>query len=81
MCHALTDSQRDTTVFTDNDFHNIGIGVLRHHVVPLAQQAERELAQGNLKDIDGAAIESEISVLGRFLITKKAERPRVLQNA
>lgn len=71
LCHALTDSQRDTTVFTDNDFHNIGIGVLRHHVVPLAQQAERELAQGNLKDIDGAAIESEISVLGRFLITKK----------
>jgi len=71
LCHALTDSQRDTTVFTDNDFHNIGIGVLRHHVVPLAQQAERDLAQGNLKDVDGAAIESEISVLGRFLITKK----------
>jgi len=67
----LTDTQRDVTVFTDNDFHNIGIGILRHHVVPLAQQAERDLAQGNLKDIDGAAIESEISALGRFLITKK----------
>ena len=22
-CHALTDGQRDVTVFTDNDFHNI----------------------------------------------------------
>lgn len=73
LCHALTDSQPDTTVFTDNDFHNVGIGVLRHHVVPLAQQAERDLAQGNLKDIDGAALESDISVLGRFLITKKRD--------
>ena len=26
-CHALTEQQRDTTVFTDNDFHNIGIGI------------------------------------------------------
>jgi cytochrome c peroxidase len=26
LCHALTDNQRDVTVFTDNDFHNIGIG-------------------------------------------------------
>jgi len=71
LCHALTDKQRDVTVFTDNDFHNIGIGIIRHHVVPLAQQAERELAQGALQAIDDAAIESEISVLGRFLITKK----------
>src|SRR6266700_2631324 len=71
LCHALTDKQRDVTVFTDNDFHNIGIGILRHHVVPLAQQAERELAQGHLAAIDTAAITSEISVLGRFLVTKK----------
>lgn len=26
LCHALTDKQLDVTVFTDNDFHNIGIG-------------------------------------------------------
>jgi cytochrome c peroxidase len=71
LCHALTDNQRDVTVFTDNDFHNIGIGILRHRVVPLAVQAVRELAQGHLQDIDRAAIESETSVLGRFLITKK----------
>ena len=71
LCHALTDKQRDVTVFTDNEFHNIGIEIIRHHVVPLAQQVERELAQGSLQAIDDAAIESEISVLGRFLITKK----------
>ena len=67
----MTDNQRDVTVFTDNDFHNIGIGIIRHRVVPLAVQGERELAQGRLQDIDRAAIESETSVLGRFLITKK----------
>jgi cytochrome c peroxidase len=71
LCHALTDNRPDFTVFTDNDFHNIGIGIIRHHVVSLAQQAERELAHGNLQAIDDAAIESEVSTLGRFLITKK----------
>src|SRR6516162_8932039 len=71
LCHALADNQRDATLFIDNDFHNIGIGILRHRVGPLAQQAERELAQGQLPDIDSAAIASELSVLGRFLVTKK----------
>ncbi len=71
LCHALTDNQRDVTLFTDNDFHNIGIGILRHRVGPLAQQAGRELAKGHASDLDAAAIETELSVLGRFLITKK----------
>ncbi len=71
LCHALTDNRRDVMVFTDNDFHNIGVGIIRHRVVPLAVQAERDLAQGHLQDIDRAAIESETSVLGRFLVTKK----------
>ena len=71
LCHALSDKRRDVTVFTDNDFHNIGIGILRYRVGPLAQQAEHELAQGNLPDVDKAAITSDLSVLGRFLPTKK----------
>jgi cytochrome c peroxidase len=70
-CHALSEERRDTTVLVDNDFHNIGVGILRHDVAPLAAQAERELAQGHLQNIDTAAITSELSVLGRFLITKK----------
>jgi cytochrome c peroxidase len=70
-CHALSDTRRDVTNFTDNDFHNIGIGILSHHVVPLARQAERDIATGHLEAIDRAAIATEMSVLGRFLITKK----------
>jgi cytochrome c peroxidase len=71
LCHALTDNHQDATLFMDNDFHNIGVGILRHHVVPLAQRAERELAQGDLPAIDIAAITSDLSVLGRFLVTHK----------
>jgi cytochrome c peroxidase len=70
-CHALTDTQRDATLFMDNDFHNIGIGILRYRVGPLAQQAEREVAQGHLTGIDTAAITSDLSVLGRFLVTRQ----------
>jgi cytochrome c peroxidase len=70
-CHALDEKVCDPTLFTDNDFHNIGIGILKHHVVPLVQRTERELAQGLLPVIDAKAIESEISALGRFLITRK----------
>jgi cytochrome c peroxidase len=71
LCHALTDTKPDPTLFTDNDFHNIGIGIIRHNVVPLAQKAQREIASGQLNQVDTAAINSELSVLGRFLLTKK----------
>ncbi len=70
-CHALTDTRRDVTNFTDFDFHNIGIGIIRHNVVALARKAVQEIASGHLETIDRAAITSDLSVLGRFLITKK----------
>ena len=70
-CHALTDTQRDVTVFTDNDFHNIGIGIIRHNVVALARQAEQLIKSGDTAAIDRAAIQNDMSVLGRFLITKQ----------
>jgi cytochrome c peroxidase len=67
----LTEKQRDVTTFTDNDFHNIGIGILRHNVVALARQAEELIRSGHLEAIDRAAIGTDMSALGRFLITKK----------
>jgi cytochrome c peroxidase len=70
-CHALTETKRDVTNFTDNDFHNIGIGIIRHNVVALAREAQRDIASGNLSAVDHAAIQMDFSVLGRFLITKK----------
>ena len=70
-CHALTEDKRDVTTFTDNDFHNIGIGIIRHNVVALARQAEQLINSGDAAAIDRAAIQTDMSALGRFLISKK----------
>jgi len=70
-CHALTETKRDATLFTDNDFHNIGIGIIRHNVVALARQAEQLVNSGDAAAIDRAALQTDMSALGRFLVTKK----------
>src|SRR5438874_2255750 len=70
-CHALTETKRDVTLFTDNDFHNIGIGIIRHNVVALARQAEQLVNSGDTAAIDRAALQTDMSALGRFLVTKK----------
>ena len=70
-CHALTETKRDPTFFTDNDFHNIGILTVHHKVVDLAAQAQRLIKSGDTTAIDRAAIATDMSALGRFLITRK----------
>src|SRR5947208_11738948 len=70
-CHALSEDQRDMTTFTDNQFHNIGIGIIRHNVVALARQAEQLINSGQTQAVDRAAIQTDFSALGRFLISKK----------
>jgi cytochrome c peroxidase len=70
-CHAVTEKTRDTTFFNDQQFHNIGIGIIRHNVLALACQAEQEINSGKTIDIDRAAIQSDTSVVGRFLVTKQ----------
>src|SRR5947199_891514 len=71
-CHALSEQKRDATSFTDNDFHNIGIGIIRHNVVALARQAEQAIKSGDTSQIDRAALQTDMSALGRFLITRSA---------
>ncbi|HEV7441656.1 MAG TPA: cytochrome c peroxidase [Steroidobacteraceae bacterium] len=70
-CHALSDKTRDTTNFTDNDFHNIGVLIVRHNVVALAKQARQMLASAEAAAVDRAAIQTDMSALGRFLVTKQ----------
>ena len=70
-CHALTDTTRDVTNLIDNDFHNIGVLIVQHKVVPLARQAEQLIKKGDTPAIDQAAIQTDMSALGRFLVTKK----------
>jgi cytochrome c peroxidase len=70
-CHAVTETKRDPTLFMDYDFHNIGIGIIRHNVVALARQAEQLVNSGDAAAVDRAALQTDMSALGRFLITKK----------
>jgi cytochrome c peroxidase len=70
LCHALTDTKRDPTFFMDQQVHNIGVGIVRHNVVALACKAQASLNSGNVIAVDQAAISSDLSVLGRFLVTK-----------
>jgi cytochrome c peroxidase len=59
------------TNFKDDDFHNIGIGIIKHNVAALARQAEQLVKSGDAVAIDRAALQTDMSALGRFLITKK----------
>jgi cytochrome c peroxidase len=70
-CHALTDTTQDVTNLIDNDFHNVGVLIVQHKVVPLARQAEQLIKTGDTAAIDQAAIQTDMSALGRFLVTKK----------
>jgi cytochrome c peroxidase len=70
-CHALSEEKRDPTYFMDRDFHDIGIGIIKHNVAAESCKAEAEVDSGNTIDVDRAAIQSDMSVLGRFLVTKK----------
>src|SRR4051794_15643866 len=69
-CHALTETRRDVMFFTDNTFHNIGVSFVGAHVVALVPKAERLIETGDTVAIDRAAIQMDMSALGRFLISK-----------
>jgi cytochrome c peroxidase len=70
LCHTFADTTTRPTRFTDDAFHNIGVMIVRHRVVPLARQAEQAIAKGDTIAIDQAAIGTPMSALGRFLITR-----------
>jgi cytochrome c peroxidase len=70
LCHALTDTSRFPTTFSDDTFHNIGVNIVRHDVVALARQAQMLIAKGDTVAIDQAAILSPMSALGRYLVTR-----------
>jgi cytochrome c peroxidase len=70
-CHAVEDTTPDRTFFTDQSFHNIGVGIDRHNVVTLACEAQARFNTRNVLAIDRAAIQTDMSALGSFLVTKQ----------
>ncbi|MEQ8750158.1 MAG: cytochrome c peroxidase [Amphiplicatus sp.] len=68
-CHMINASN---PLGTDNRFHNIGIAARVKNFETLAVQALHalEAAGGDLEAVDRLALETELSELGRFLVTK-----------
>lgn len=66
-CHGFSAT---SPFFTDNRFHNIGIAAHKADFVDLAIKARKLVETGNLKQIDELAIQTDMSELGRFLVTK-----------
>jgi cytochrome c peroxidase len=70
-CHALNPSN---PIGTDNRFHNIGVAARHQNFRDLAKKALQTLAQtkgkAGLEAIDHLALETDMSELGRFMVTK-----------
>ncbi|HEY2105279.1 MAG TPA: cytochrome c peroxidase [Candidatus Binataceae bacterium] len=68
-CHGVNPTQ---PLFSDNRFHNIGVSAHKSDFVPLARKALAVLAQGgsSANQLDQLAIQTDMSGLGRFLVTK-----------
>jgi cytochrome c peroxidase len=70
-CHMINSSN---PLGTDNLFHNIGVSARKQNFEALAGQALSVLKDGsNAEALDKLAIETDMSELGRFLVTKKRE--------
>jgi cytochrome c peroxidase len=70
-CHMINSSN---PLGTDNLFHNIGVSARRQNFEALAGQALGVLKDGeNTEALDKLAIETDMSELGRFLVTKQRQ--------
>ncbi len=68
-CHAFSTTNPH---FSDQKFHNIGIAAHKTDFIGLARQATGLVRTGDLKQIDALAIQTDLSELGRFLVTKQS---------
>ncbi len=68
-CHAISPSN---PLGTDNKYHNIGIAARKQNFLQLVHDAEKALATDTSEAaLDKLALSTDLSELGRFLITKK----------
>ncbi len=68
-CHGWNPTQ---PLFSDFKFHNIGVSAHKSDFVPLARKALAIIEKGaSAEQIDQLAIQTDMSGLGRFLVTKQ----------
>jgi cytochrome c peroxidase len=66
-CHGMSGTQ---PTFSDNKFHNIGVSAHQQNFVELARKGIALVDSGNPRAVDDAALATDLSELGRFLVTK-----------
>ncbi|ADE14932.1 Cytochrome-c peroxidase [Nitrosococcus halophilus Nc 4] len=67
-CHHMNPSN---PIGTDNRFHNIGVAARYQDFEQLARRALEALEkEGGIETVDQLALETDLSELGRFLVTK-----------
>ena len=66
-CHGMSGTQ---PTFSDNKFHNIGVSAHAQNFVELARKGIAMVDSGDAQAVDRAALETDLSELGRFLVTK-----------
>ncbi|HEY0250310.1 MAG TPA: cytochrome c peroxidase [Kofleriaceae bacterium] len=67
-CHPFNPTQ---PTFSDNKFHNIGVSAHKSNFPELAKKGLKLVNSGDATAIDRAALETDMSELGRFLVTKQ----------
>ncbi len=69
-CHGVNPVQ---PMFSDNRFHNIGVSAHNKDFVGLARKGLKIISEGGngAEKIDELAIQTDMSELGRFLVTKQ----------
>ncbi|MGZ3426094.1 MAG: cytochrome-c peroxidase [Polyangia bacterium] len=66
-CHGINGTQ---PTFSDNKFHNVGVAAHKQNFVELARKGLELVDSGDPQAVDKAALETDLSELGRFLVTK-----------
>lgn len=69
-CNTCHQGNAVSPLFSDMKFHNIGVAARKQDFVALAREALQVVRTGDEKQIDELAIQSRLSELGRFLVTK-----------
>jgi cytochrome c peroxidase len=69
-CNSCHQGNAQQPLFSDQKFHNIGIAAHKQNFVALARKALQIVRTGDEKQIDELAIQTQMSELGRFLVTK-----------
>lgn len=68
-CHGVNQTQ---PLFIDNKFHNIGVAAHKQDFADLAKKGLGAAQKGDRDEIDRLALETDLSELGRFLVTVNA---------